>query len=143
MCEKEVIMKELGYEDAAFSTQVQQRPVRVLPAFAVIFLDLAGYWCVRQRGESEGMSAIAGRIVECLRVLCHTLVPNHDCAGLVADSAAKVVAAVDVVEQEFENAICDIIVSKNSFLHDLIRSVKMTYRSHHHPSRLCSLCKRN
>ena len=51
------------------------------------------------------MAAGASLVIKRLRVLRDALVPDDDGAGLIADAAAEIMAAVDVVEQELEQVV--------------------------------------
>jgi hypothetical protein len=86
--------------------EVQQYACFILCALAIVLFNLAWDWCVGQRCQSECMPTVTSRVVECLRVLRNTLVPDHYRSGFIPNSAAEVLSAIDMVEQKLKHIIC-------------------------------------
>ena len=51
------------------------------------------------------MPTVSGRVIQCLRMLSDTLVPDDNCPGVIPDSAGEIVTPVDMIEEKFQNAI--------------------------------------
>lgn len=82
--------------------EIEHHSILILGTLAIIYLDSAWDGNVCQRRKSECVPSVSRGIIECLRVLSDSLIPDHHCPWLVAYSAAEVVSAVDVIEQELE-----------------------------------------
>lgn len=76
----------------------KRHPPEVLLALSIVLFNFRRDWFVRQRSQPKGMAALTGRVVQGLRVVRDTLVPDQDSACLVAHAALEVLALGDVVK---------------------------------------------
>jgi hypothetical protein len=60
------------------------------------------------------VSPLAGRIVQCLRMVNNSLVPHQDCAWLVSDAALEVLSLRNVIKQEPEQVVGLLFVETNN-----------------------------
>lgn len=71
-------------------TQIQHHPRLIPLALPILLLNFTRDRHIRQRRQTESVAAVSRGVVERLGVLRDALVPDDDCAGLVADAAALV-----------------------------------------------------
>lgn len=98
---------------SSFSTKSQLRPLVIFRAFSVILFDLGWYRLICQRSQPEGVPPISSRVVEGLRVVGDSLIPDKYCAGLIPHTALQILALRNVVEEEVENAIRLLLVKSD------------------------------
>lgn len=88
-----------------FLTKTKLHPSLIFCTFTVVLFYQSRNGNVRQRRKTEGVPTLSRRVVQCLGVICDSLVPDKHSPRLIPDSALEVLTLGNMIEQKVQDAV--------------------------------------